>query len=86
VRRLRRTKEDVKASIDEATRASEEAAGRLAEARDLLAVQKERARSERVTIIAALKRMRAANNLAGMILDTVEQQTGEPGETGGGAH
>jgi hypothetical protein len=85
MRRLRKAK-DVKASIDEATRASEEAAGRLADARDLLAVQRERGRAERVTIIAALKRMREANNLAGLILDHVERQTGENGEAGGGAH
>jgi hypothetical protein len=83
--RLRRTK-DVKTSIGAATRASEEAAGRLAETRDLLAAQKERARAEKATIIAALARMREANNLARMILDTVEKETGGPGNAGGDAH
>ena len=82
--RLRRHK-DIKSSIDAATRASEEARERLARTQELLATQKERARAERVTIIAALKRMREANNLARMILDTVEQQAGQ-NETGSGAH
>jgi hypothetical protein len=85
MRRLRKAR-DVRTSIDKAARAAEEAAGRLTEARDLLAAQRKRGHNERVTIIASLKRMRAANNLAGMILDTVERETGEPGEAGGHAH
>ena len=83
--RFRKSK-DVKASIGAATRASEEAAGRLAETRDLLAIQQERARNERATLIASLKRLRAANNLSKMILDTVERESGGPGETGGATH
>lgn len=76
-----RRHKDVKSSIRAATKAAEEAAERLAATQDMLAVQKERARAERITIIAALKRMREANNLARMILDTVEREAGEPGET-----
>ena len=82
----RRARKDVAASIDAAARARDDANARLAETRDLLAVQNEQARDERHTIIAALRRMREANNLARMILDTVERQTGdgphEPGAAG----
>ena len=79
--RLRRRRNgEIAASIEAARRASAEATGRLTETRDLLATQRERARNESTTIIAALKKMRQQNNLAGMILDTVERQAG-----GGGA-
>ena len=70
-------------SIEAARQASEESAGRLTETRDLIATQRERGRLERETIIAALKKMRAANNLAGMILDTVERQAGSGDEHSG---
>ena len=82
--RLRRRPRDVKASINDAVRAREDAATRLAEARDLIAVQGERARAERVTIIAAIKRMREQNHLSQLILDTVEKETGDgDGKAGG---
>jgi hypothetical protein len=74
---MRRRPRDVKASIEGAVRARDDATTRLAEARDLIAVQRERARAERATIIAALKKMREANNLAGLILDSVERDTGD---------
>lgn len=74
--RRRRPVKDVAASIEAAARASEDATGRLAEMRDLIAVQQERGRQERVTIIASLRRMRENNNLARLILDTVEHETG----------
>ena len=80
--RLRRKPSDISASIEDAVRAREDATTRLGEARDLIAVQRERARAERVTIIASLKKMRAANNLAGLILDDVEKNTGADGDPG----
>lgn len=86
MRLLRRRPSDVKASIEGAVRAREDATTRLAEARDLIAVQRERARAERVTIIASLKKMREANNLSGLILDSVERDTGagdDAGKAGG---
>jgi hypothetical protein len=84
--KLRRRRKDIKESIDAAVRARDEANGRLAETRDIIAAQKERARTERTVIITALARMRQQNNLARMILDTVERETGEAGGTGGHAH
>jgi hypothetical protein len=78
----RRAPKDITASIENAVRAREDAAGRLKETRDLIAVQGERARSERVTIIAAIKKMRETNNLAGLILDDVEKGTGADGDAG----
>ena len=86
--RLRKTRrQDVAASIDAAAQASEDARQRLAEARDVIAVQKERARAERGTIIAAVRRMREQNNLARLILDGVERDTGnDAGAAGGGSH
>lgn len=84
--RLRRHR-DVKSSIGAAVRAKDDANHRLTEARDVTATQQERARAERATIITALARMRQANNLARMLLDTVERETGgDHGEAGGHAH
>jgi hypothetical protein len=80
--RLRRgrPRDDIRASADAAVAAREEAAARLAETRDLVAVQAERARNERVTIIAAVRKMREQENLAGLILDEVERGAGgDPG-------
>ena len=82
--RLRKRKRDVIASIDAAAHASSDAQARLAEARDTLAVQRERARGERETIIAAIKRYREQNNLARLILDSVEKETGNDAGTAGG--
>ncbi len=82
--RLRKRRRDVTASIQAAARAYDETAARLAETRDIIAVQRERGRSERETIIASLKRMRQANNLAEMLLDTVEREAN--GATGSPAH
>jgi hypothetical protein len=76
----RRRPKDVKASADEAVDARESAAARLSETRDLIAAQAERARQERATIIAAVRKMREQDNLTGLILDEVERGTrGEPG-------
>ena len=85
MRLRRRAPKDVTASIETAAAAREDATKRLQETRDLVAVQGERARAERVTIIAALKRMRANNNLAALIMDTVEKDTNDAGGGGGGA-
>jgi hypothetical protein len=82
LKRQRRSK-DVAASITDAARACEEATGHLAAARDLIAVQAERARAERATIIAALRKMRASNNLARLIMDTVEKESGGDAGTAG---
>ena len=72
--RLRKRRNgEIADSIEAARQASEESAGRLTETRELLATQKEHARNERVTIIEALRKMRAANNLSQMILDSVEK-------------
>ena len=84
MRLRRRAPKDVTASIEAAATAREEATSRLRETRDLVAVQGERARAERVTIIAALKRMRADNNLARLIMETVEKETGIPDDAGAG--
>jgi hypothetical protein len=88
MRHLRRNSREIRASIDAAVRARDDANERLTVMRDLIAVQKERARSERVTIIAALRRMRSQDNLARMLLDTVEREAAgnEPGALGSGAH
>jgi hypothetical protein len=80
--RLRRAHKDVKASITGAVRAREEATARLAETRDLIAVQRERARAEKATIIASLKKMRAANNLSALIMGDVEKGTGTGDDAG----
>lgn len=83
----RRRHKEISASINEAARASREASERLAAARDLIATQKERYRAERVTVIAALRNMRQQDNLARMLLDTVEKEAGnadDPGAAGGG--
>ena len=84
MRLRRRAPKDVTASIEAAATAREDATQRLQETRDLVAVQGERARAERVTIIAALKRMRADNNLARLIMETVEKETGIPDDAGAG--
>ena len=77
----------IRASADAAVSAREAAAERLAETRDLIAVQAERARNERATIIAAVRKMREQDNLAGMILDEVERgAAGDPGADSGRAH
>ncbi len=74
----RKRREDVAASISAAARARENANEQLAVARDVIAVQRERARRERETIITALKKMRQSNNLGALILDAVEKDvTGE---------
>jgi F0F1-type ATP synthase membrane subunit b/b' len=75
--RVRRRHKEIASSIDAAVRAREDANDRLAAARDMIAVQGERARAERATIITALRRMREQNNLARLILDTVEKETGD---------
>jgi len=80
--RLRRRPRDVRASIAGAVRAREDANTRLAEARDLIAGQRERARAERATIIASLRKMRAQNNLSRLILDSVERDTGAAHDAG----
>ncbi len=80
--RLRRRPRDVKASIEDAVRAREDANTRLAEARNLIAGQRERARAERATIIASLRKMRAQNNLSRLILDSVERDTGAAHDAG----
>ena len=82
--RLRRRPSEVTSSIDEAVRAREDANQRLADARDVIAVQKERARYERATIITSLKKMREANNLAALIMDTVEREAGDDAGQAGG--
>lgn len=80
---LRRRK-DIAASINAAVNARGDANDRLAAARDLIAVQGERARAERVTVIAALRKMREQNNLARMLLDTMERGAdGDAGAAGG---
>jgi predicted metal-dependent hydrolase len=63
----------IRSSIDAAVRAREDANDQLTKASDMIAVQRERARAEQVSIIAALKKMRETNNLARLILDTVER-------------
>ena len=80
----RRRHREITASINDAARASAEAAERLAAARDLIAAQKRLYRSERVSVIAALKKMRAQDNLARMLLDTVEKDAGAADEAGCG--
>jgi hypothetical protein len=82
--RIRRPRKDVKASIAGAERARDDANSRLAAARDMIAVQGERARAERATIIAAIRRMREQNHLSQLILDTVEKETGDVPGAGGG--
>ena len=82
-----RRPDDIRASADAAVTAREAAAARLAETRDLIAVQAERARNERATIIAAVRKMREQDNLAGLILDEVERGTGgDPGADSGRTH
>ena len=84
--RLRRAK-DIAASVAAAERAREDANARLAEARDIIAVQKERSRHERETIIASLQKMRQQNNLARLIMDTVEREAGnDTGSAGSGSN
>lgn len=84
--RLRKAK-DIAASVAAAERAREDANARLADLRDVTAIQKERARHERATIIASLRKMREANNLARLIMDTVEREAGnDAGAAGGGSH
>jgi hypothetical protein len=86
-RNRRRSPEDIRASADAAVTAREEAAGRLAETRDLIAAQAERARRERATIIAAIRRMREQDSLAGLILDDLERGAGgDTGADSGGTH
>jgi len=80
-----RRRGDIAASVEAAVRARDDANGRLAAARDMIAVQLERARAERVTIIASIKRMREQDSLARLILDNVEKETGGGGEAGSGA-
>ena len=84
MRLRRKTARDIASSIDEATRARDDANARLADARDVIAVQRERARHERETIIAGLKKMRQQNNLARLIMDTVEREAGDDSGQAGG--
>ena len=63
----------IRSSIDAAVRAREDANDQLTNVKDMITVQRERARAEQVSIIAALKKMRETNNLARLILDTVER-------------
>jgi hypothetical protein len=77
----------VASSIEAAACARERANEQLAAARDVIAVQGERARHERATIIAGLKKMREQNNLARLIMDTVEREArDDAGAAGGGPH
>ena len=82
-----RKAKDIAASLAAAERAREDANARLAELRDATAVQKERSRHERATIIASLQKMRQQNNLARLIMDTVEREAGnDTGAAGSGSH
>jgi len=83
----RRHPKEIRASASAAVSAREEAAARLAETRELIAAQSERARRERATIIAAVRRIREQDSLAGLILDEVERGTGgDPGADSGRTH
>jgi hypothetical protein len=85
--RIGRRRDDIRASAAAAVTARAAAAAKLAETRDLIAVQAERARNERATITAAVRKMREQDNLAGMILDEVERGAGgDAGTDSGGAH
>jgi hypothetical protein len=85
--RIGRRRDDITASADAAVTARKTAAAKLAETRDLIAVQAERVRVERATIIAAVRKMREQDNLAGMILDEVERgAAGDPGADSGRTH
>jgi len=75
--RLRRRPSEVASSIEAAARARDDANQRLADARDVIAVQRERARHERETIIKSLRKMRETNNLAALIMDSVEREAGD---------
>lgn len=78
----RRRRKEVTSSIGAAVRAREDANEQLVKARDVIATQSERARAEHATVIEALRRMRQSNNLARMILDSVEKDvTGTPGQS-----
>ena len=82
-----RRPDDIRASADAAVTAREGASARLAETRDLIATQAERARQERATIIAAVRKMRQQDSLAGLILDDIERgAAGDPGADSGRAH
>ncbi len=81
--RLRKHRRDITASIEAAARAATETAERLAQTRDLIAVQKACLRTERATVIASLKKMREQNNLARMLLDTVEREAGNDARAAG---
>ena len=81
--RIGKRRKDVAASIEAAQQARDDANKRLAAARDVIAVQGERARAERVTIIAALAKMRQQNNLARLIMDTVEREAGNDAGSAG---
>jgi hypothetical protein len=80
MRLRRRRPKEIKESSDKAVVAREEATSRLAETKDLLEAQAARARYERATIIAAVRKIREQDNLAGLILDDIERGSGgEPG-------
>jgi hypothetical protein len=85
--RIGRRPGDITASADAAVAARKAAAAKLAETRDLIATQAERARNERATIIAAVRKMREQDNLAGLILDDMERgAASDPGADSGRAH
>jgi hypothetical protein len=85
--RIGRRGRDITASADAAVTARKAAAAKLAETRDLIAVQAERGRMERATITAAVRKMREQDNLAGLILDDIERGAGgDPGADSGRAH
>lgn len=87
--RIGKRRKDVAASIEAAQKARDDANRRLADARDVIAVQGERARHEKATIIAAIKKMRESNNLGRLILDTVQREAeagNEPGAAGDRSH
>jgi hypothetical protein len=76
MRLLRRRPSSVRSSIADAVAARKDAARRLADTRDVIAVQRERARAERKTIIEALRMIREQNNLADLIMGEIEKQAG----------
>ncbi len=80
--RLRRRR-DITASAAAAAAATEQSAARLSEARQRLAASRELARAERAAITASLRRMREKDNLAELILGTVEREAGNDTWTAG---
>jgi hypothetical protein len=79
MRLRRRRPASISFSIAEAVTARENAAAQLAEARDVIAVQRGRARAERKTIIGGLRALREQNSLADLIMGEIEKQAGDEG-------